>query len=120
MLLFDGMGGRNKVVVGFSFWVVGEKAPAGFAGPNDQWHRHHGLCFSKEGWLLADGSPTRSSCKELWMGGKQLWMLHAWVVPGWKTRGASSPPPTPTCARRSPRWGISSPATSTSPAGSTR
>jgi hypothetical protein len=82
MLLFDGMRGRKNVLAGFSFWVVGEKAPAGFAGPNDQWHRHHGLCFSKEGWLLADGSPTRSSCKELWMGGKQLWMLHAWVVPG--------------------------------------
>jgi hypothetical protein len=81
MLLFDGISGREIRLVGFSYWVESRGTPAGFAGPNDHWHRHAGLCFSKAGWLDDQDVQSRAECKGYWLNGKNLWMLHAWVVP---------------------------------------
>ncbi len=82
MLLFDGIPGRPIRLVGFSYWVERNQGPVGFAGPNDRWHRHSGLCFTRSGWLTGQQVPNRAACSGYWLGGRNLWMLHAWVVPG--------------------------------------
>jgi hypothetical protein len=82
MLLFDGIPGRPVRLVGFSYWVGSPQEPVGFGGPNDHWHRHAGLCFTRGGWLLDQQVPTRRACSGYWLNGAHLWMLHAWVVPG--------------------------------------
>ena len=43
MLLFTNKQGIDHLV-GFSYWVQGAHPPAGFAGTNDRWHTHAGLC----------------------------------------------------------------------------
>jgi hypothetical protein len=82
MLLFDGLPGRQVRLVGFSYWVESTREPGGFAGPNDHWHQHGGLCFTREGWLADQEVPSRGACSGFWLSGQNLWMLHAWVVPG--------------------------------------
>ena len=81
MLLFDGLPNREVRLVGFSYWVGGDEEPSGFAGPNDHWHRHSGLCFNKEGQLV-DQNVRGTKCEGYWLNAEHLWMLHAWVVPG--------------------------------------
>jgi hypothetical protein len=81
MLLFDGMPGRPNRLVGFSYWVGSFAEPAGFAGPNDHWHRHLSLCFDVDGWLTTQ-SGGDGACQGFSLNGQSLWMLHAWVVPG--------------------------------------
>jgi len=81
MLLFDGLPNREVRLVGFSYWVGGDQEPLGFAGPNDHWHRHSGLCFSKDGQLV-DQNVRGTKCEGYWLNAEHLWMLHAWVVPG--------------------------------------
>ena len=81
MLLFDGLPGRAVRLVGFSYWVSGAAAPAAFVGPNDQWHRHAGLCFNRTGWLAGENVSQQGGCAGYWLSGRTLWMLHAWVVP---------------------------------------
>jgi hypothetical protein len=39
------------------------------------------MCFDN-GWLKNDNIPDRRSCAGDWINGSDLWMLHAWVVPG--------------------------------------
>jgi hypothetical protein len=61
-------------------------APEGFAGPNDHWHRHSGVCLKgTEVIFPVDASVTEAQCSEA--GGSFMaittWMVHAWVVPGW-------------------------------------
>jgi hypothetical protein len=80
MLLFDGRAGQPNRLVGFSYWVASDGEPDGFAGPNDDWHRHAGLCFTAAGWLAEEGS-SNAACNGYWLNGQDLWMLHAWVVP---------------------------------------
>lgn len=82
MLLFDERPSRTPRLVGFSYWNrSAPSSPDGFAGPNDVWHRHTGLCFV-EGWLFQEGVPSADRCAGDWLNGNDLWMLHAWVVPG--------------------------------------
>jgi hypothetical protein len=91
MLLFDetprpsGRGSGTHVrparLVGFSYWVRSAGEPAGFAGANDAWHSHLGLCFVR-GRLYLEGVPAALACPGTWLNGGDLWMLHAWVVPG--------------------------------------
>jgi hypothetical protein len=81
MLLFDETPGRSPRLVGFSYWLRSPTAPAGFAGTDDQWHQHFGLCFTADGWMRSERVPTRERCQGLWLNGSDLWMLHAWVVP---------------------------------------
>jgi hypothetical protein len=89
-LLYDGTGPGAKLV-GLSYLVYHPGgAPEGFAGPNDHWHQHNangGLCFNRQGVVIAGEEATAAQCQALG-GVKQeltdVWMLHDWVVPGWE------------------------------------
>ena len=80
MLLFDERVGRTPQVAGFSYWVKLADEPAGFAGVNDQWHQHGGLCIVN-GWVDREQSAPPPGCPGSWLAGGDLWMLHASVVP---------------------------------------
>ncbi|HMK12867.1 MAG TPA: hypothetical protein VK461_14855 [Acidimicrobiales bacterium] len=84
MLLFDTRG-DTPVLAGFSYWLRSDDAPAGFAGDNDHWHQHSGLCIVN-GWVDREDVIAPSQCAGTYLGGSDLWMLHAWVVPGHEDR----------------------------------
>jgi hypothetical protein len=74
--------GEPPQLVGLSYWVGSATTPEGFAGPDDQWHQHTGLCF-QDGWLKTQGAfATAARCPGGWVDGRNLWMLHVWVEPG--------------------------------------
>jgi hypothetical protein len=60
--------------------------PEGFAGPNDHWHTHSGICIRPGGngldALGADGSITKAACTA--QGGNFMAvtpsLLHVWTV----------------------------------------
>jgi hypothetical protein len=88
-LLYDGTAPDSKIV-GLSYLVYHPNgAPPGFAGPNDHWHQHNangGLCL-KNGYVVGGESDTPAQCAAA--GGHKallidIWMLHAWVVPGYE------------------------------------
>ena len=83
MLLFDERDGRDRLA-GFSYWVR-TPAPDGFAGSNDVWHQHTNLCIVN-GWVDREMSATPDDCAGSFLAGADLWMLHAWVVPGYRNR----------------------------------
>jgi hypothetical protein len=97
MLLFDG-NGDDAELVGLSYYVrTGNIAPEGFAGPNDQWHQHVGLCI-KDGVVAGPATMTEAQCTE--RGGRPntaayAWMLHAWVVAGWENAWGTFAPENP-------------------------
>jgi hypothetical protein len=78
-------------LIGLMYYVFRDGGPpAGFAGPNDLWHRHLSACMS-DGFMLALDDVTNDQCAGL--GGsitvlpeeyKSRWMVHVWVVPGQK------------------------------------
>ena len=79
-------------IVGVMFTSLGDTQPVGFAGPNDHWHRHSNLCLKFAGGKIEvpvapDRDVTADECAGL--GGhflpKSVWMVHAWVVPGWES-----------------------------------
>jgi len=81
MVLYDESEVRADRLAGFSYWSrsVGA-APEGFAGPNDHWHMHHGLCFA-DGLLIDEDVLDPGECDGDWLAGTDLWMSHAWVNP---------------------------------------
>ncbi len=93
MLLYDGtcpdVEDRRSVVLLFS-----DNEPDVFAGPNDHWHQHIGLCL-KDNVVIGPESMPAATCTKL--GGIKAettngWMIHAWVVPGWESpQGVFSP-----------------------------
>ena len=93
MLLYDGTDPDSRIV-GLSYWKLNEGEPTGFAGPNDHWHQHDGLCL-RDRVVIAGESSTEAECAA--MGGAKVsagnaWMVHAWVVPGWESpQGVFSP-----------------------------
>ena len=87
MMLYDGDGPDAKVV-GLSYYMIGDASPNGFAGPNDPWHQHIGLCIGKAGIVIGPEKWTKEECEA--KGGRKsdgsdAWMMHAWVVPGWES-----------------------------------
>jgi hypothetical protein len=78
----------DSPIIGFMYVAFGEY-PEGFAGPNDHWHTHSGICLRAGGGGLdalgADGDITETTCKS--EGGN--WMavtpslLHVWTVPSY-------------------------------------
>jgi hypothetical protein len=80
-------------VVGLMYYSLNEtRPPEGFAGPNDHWHQHNGLCLKHgpEGVdlpLPVDKDATRPQCDAV--GGQFLdatgWMIHVWTAPGWES-----------------------------------
>ncbi len=79
MLLFDERAGQPELV-GFSYWIHAPQ-PDGFAGANDLWHQHTNLCIVN-GWVDREMAATAHDCAGSFLAGSDLWMLHAWVVPG--------------------------------------
>ena len=73
--------------------IAGGDAPAGFAGPNDHWHRHTNLCikYGAAGKISVPFAPdrdvTRAQCDKVrgQFMPRTVWMVHAWVVPGWES-----------------------------------
>mgnify|MGYP001618136354 FL=1 len=93
MLLFSTQSDGEELV-GFSYVLQSAEAPAGFAGPNDQWHQHGGICVANGQGVADNVSP--GACEGDWLPGGDMWMLHAWVVPGHENpigRFSTSNPP---------------------------
>jgi len=88
-LIYDGVSPTAQIV-GLMYLGMGQNgaAPEGFAGPNDHWHRHSGVC-QKAGKVIfpVDADVTEAQCTA--KGGNYMatttWMVHAWVVPGWES-----------------------------------
>jgi hypothetical protein len=93
-LIYDGDNATSKVI-GVMYLASGINPPEGFAGPNDHWHRHSNTCviFGGPGGITvpfpADASVTKAQCdaKHGTFMRRTNWMVHAWVVPGWESRG---------------------------------
>jgi hypothetical protein len=84
MLLFDER--RDPaVLVGYSYALQSPTRPDGFAGANDHWHQHRGLCVD-DGWVVREQTSGPDACGGTYIAGGDFWMLHAWVVPGWDNR----------------------------------
>jgi hypothetical protein len=89
-LLYDGTEPNSKIVgLSYLVWHPGGTPPEGFAGKNDYWHQHNsngGLCL--KGVVVVGGEDmTRERCAAV--GGRKtlltdIWMLHAWIVPGFE------------------------------------
>jgi hypothetical protein len=80
----------SSPVVGLMYYLFGDE-PEGFAGPNDRWHQHTGLCLGYsadaiELPLPVDRDVTREQCDEV--NGSFMdttgWMIHVWSAPGWE------------------------------------
>ncbi len=88
-LLYDGTTPESKIV-GLSYLVYHPGGPPpGFAGPNAHWHQHNangGLCMRGD-FVVGGEIDTPAQCAAA--GGHKallldVWMLHAWVVPGFE------------------------------------
>jgi hypothetical protein len=88
--IYDGTHPTSKII-GLMYLGSDVNPPAGFAGPNDHWHRHSNTCVifgsgnSIKVPFPADSSVTKTQCdnvKGTFMR-RTTWMVHAWVVPGW-------------------------------------
>lgn len=77
--------GKGPELVAFSYWVLSDEEPEGFIGHRDQWHRHLGLCF-EDGQLTTESNSDASTCNGDWLRGDNIWMVHAWIVPGMENR----------------------------------
>jgi hypothetical protein len=87
-LIYDGIAPTSQMV-GLMYYSMSPAAPAGFAGPNDHWHRHSGVCTGAGGAVLfpPDSDVLPAQCARahgfyMYVTG---WMVHAWVVPGWES-----------------------------------
>jgi hypothetical protein len=92
-IIYDGTK-PDSPIAGFMYMSVATgpsaKEPEGFAGPNDHWHYHTGVCVTPGGngvveALGFDGSITEAECKA--KNGRFVaatqYLLHVWTVPGY-------------------------------------
>ena len=89
--IYDGISPTSRLV-GLMYISLAETPPAGFPGPNDHWHRHSNLCikYGPTGISVPfapDRDVTRAECDTVHgeFMQKTVWMVHAWVVPGWES-----------------------------------
>jgi hypothetical protein len=82
----------NAPIVGVMYEAFGQTPPSGFIGPNDHWHRHSNVCVQYSGGKIAvpfaadqDVSPQECADVHGQFMQKTVWMVHAWVVPGWES-----------------------------------
>ena len=82
----------NAPVVGVMYESLTAQPPAGFIGPNDHWHRHSNVCVQFTAGKIAvpfaaDQNVTPQECSDVHgvFMKKTVWMVHAWVVPGWES-----------------------------------
>jgi hypothetical protein len=90
-LIYDGTNPTSKIV-GLMYYGISAQAPAGFAGPNDNWHRHSNVCvkYGADGIEVpfpADADVTAAQCAAVHGTLQKVtgWMVHAWVVPSWES-----------------------------------
>jgi hypothetical protein len=91
--IYDGIDPTSKVVGLMFVSIAGGPAPSGFAGPNDHWHRHSNLCiqYGPNNKIAVPFAPdrdvTRAQCDTVHgdFMKRTVWMVHAWVVPGWES-----------------------------------
>jgi len=86
ILLYDGTA-PSSPLVGASYLALTETKPEGFVGGNDDWYRHLWMCLT-DGVVSGLGVPS-TACDGLnqrWFSGHDIWMAHAWVVPGYENR----------------------------------
>ena len=93
-ITYDGTA-PDSTIVGFMYnsnTFGADSAPAGFAGPNDQWHSHSGICinFRDDGEMdvlgADDGVDDQEECEARgaqFMGEIQTSLLHVWTVPAY-------------------------------------
>jgi len=82
----------NAPVVGVMYESLTAQPPSGFIGPNDHWHRHSNVCVKFNAGEIAvpfaaDQNVSPQECADvhgIFMK-KTVWMVHAWVVPGWES-----------------------------------
>jgi hypothetical protein len=85
MLLYDGTEAASSMV-GLSYYMIHDsdlEPTQGFAGPNDHFHRHIGLCVDGTG-VIGDSTTTEEECTQrggVKQGGTGGWMNHVWIVP---------------------------------------
>ena len=79
-------------VVGVMYESLSDGRPTGFVGPNDHWHQHSNLCIQYTAGEIKvpfapDSSVTPQQCASVHgqFMRKTVWMVHAWVVPGWES-----------------------------------
>jgi hypothetical protein len=91
-IIYDG-NKPTSPIAGFMYIssvMAGAPEPDGFAGPNDHWHYHTGICLVRgangaQEALGFDGSITQDGCKAKkgnWVATTQ-YLLHVWTVPGY-------------------------------------
>ena len=87
-LIYDGTHPTSQMV-GLMYYGMGYWPPQGFAGPNDHWHRHSGVCLGAGSNVLfpPDSNVTKVQCDQAHGAFMPVtgWMVHAWVVPGWES-----------------------------------
>jgi hypothetical protein len=83
----------TSVLLGIMYYTLTPTAPEGFAGPNDVFHKHNGICLTKGGDggfdtpFPVDADTTKEQCDGVngeWMS-TTGWMLHVWTAPGWES-----------------------------------
>ncbi len=89
--IYDGTHPDSRIAGLFYMTPIADAA--GFAGPNDTWHLHTGICIVTNAQgnidtpLGADRGATREECDKV--GGNLLdrtqYLLHVWVVPGFES-----------------------------------
>jgi len=91
-IIYDGLK-PDSPIAGLMYVSVSARpdaTPEGFAGPNDRWHYHMGVCMVRgssgtQEVLGFDGSITESSCRS--QRGNFLpvtqHMVHVWTAPGY-------------------------------------
>jgi hypothetical protein len=80
MLLYDGDDAGSHVVGVMYYLYSSGGPPEGFAGPFDVWHQHPETCVGPTGAHFSGDPEGAAECGHK---GRNAWMLHAWVVPGW-------------------------------------
>jgi hypothetical protein len=91
LLIFDGTE-PDSPIAGFMYYIGGQAVPEGFAGPNDNWHYHTGVCIipQPDGSIetpFADDQGRESACNRV--DGQWLEvtgnMVHVWSVPSYES-----------------------------------
>ena len=89
--IYDGTSPTSRVV-GLMYISLAPDPPAGFAGPNDHWHRHFNVCVVYNQGTInvpfpADTDVTKAQCDAVHgqFMRQTVWMIHTWVVPGWES-----------------------------------
>jgi hypothetical protein len=89
--IYEGTSAGSRII-GLMYYAIGDRAPEGFAGPNDHWHRHSNVCIKYGANGLDVPFPVDTDVTAAQCGAAQGnlikvtgWMVHAWVVPSWES-----------------------------------